>query len=205
MVYVWFPGTTGMRFPFKPNDEAAIDELLHALLAYQPSPNQLVVLGDALPDPAPDPGMVTTPSGASFYAAPFFNSAPDTLFAATTGFELGLAYTTAHSQTTARAELTRLVQKHDKPGVDWLLISAGAPNRDGQTFVTEEVVGHFLLDHPQPLATPKHIRRVTIHFWSTGEARDLLPAPAPTFGPLYQASVPPHRPIQPQPSLENDP
>ena len=164
MVYLWFLGVESISLPFRQNDDAAIDELLAALQEYRPNPAQLVVADDrGLPDPAPNLGAISTQSGAPFYAVPNLNSAPDTAFSAVTGFELGLAYTTRHSPSAGWKEVDRLVGSHDKEGVDWLLISAGAPNRDGQTFQTEELYARFLLQNARPLSAPSHITRVTLH------------------------------------------
>ena len=197
MVYVWFPGQDGMQLPFRSSDAAPIQELLDALASYRPSSATTTVTGSAMPDPLPDVGMVNTPSGAAFYAVPFRNAIPDTAFASVMGFDLGFAFTTEHTSTSAWAELERLVAQHDKEGVDWLLFSAGAPSHDGLIFPTEEVLARLMLEHPMPLASPAHITRVTLHLWSTGEAYELLPTVSRSFGPLYVGAVPPHRVIHP--------
>jgi len=131
------------------------------------------------------------------------NAVPDTAFSAVTGFELGLADTTEHTASGAWAELQRLVTNHDRNGVEWLLVSAGAPNRNGQTFLSEELLARFLFQHPESLSTPTHIKRVTVHIWSTGEAFEVLPSPVQVFGPLCLGIVPAHRPIHPESSVSN--
>ncbi|HTP24695.1 MAG TPA: hypothetical protein VMK12_03415 [Anaeromyxobacteraceae bacterium] len=197
MLYVWFPGQHGMELPFRSNDEAPIRELLEALASYRPSAGPTTVSSGELPDQLPDLDMVTTPSGAAFYAVPFRNAVPDTVFASIMGFDLGFAFTTEHTPSSAWAELERLVVQHDNPGIDWLLLSVGAPNRDGLIFPTEEALAQFMLEHPSPLASPTHISRITLHLWSTGEAHELLSDVAPSFGPLYMGTIPPHRVIHP--------
>jgi hypothetical protein len=196
-IYIWFREEGQPARPFRRNDHAAADELMEALANYRPDPRQLQVATGRLPEQAPDLGAVTTLAGATFYAVPFTNAAPGTGFYAWTGFELGLAYTTWHDPPNAWGEIDRLVAAHDQPKLDWLLISVGAPNQHGQLFPSEEALMRFLLNHPQPLPTPQHISRVTLHSWQTGEAVELLPEPTPLFGQLYQGHAVPHHPLQP--------
>jgi hypothetical protein len=134
-VYLWFREEDRQVRPFRRNDPAAANELMQALAAYRPDPRQLQVDGGkGLPAQAPELGAVTTLAGATFYAIPFTNAVPGTGFYGWTGFELGLAHTTWHDPERAWGEISRLVTAHDKPDVDWLLISVGAPNRHGQVW-----------------------------------------------------------------------
>jgi hypothetical protein len=197
MIYVWFPGQDGMQLPFRSSDDAPIQELLTVLASYRPSGDATTVAGGEMPDTVPDIGIVNTESGAAFYGVPFRNAVPDTAFASIMGFDLGFAFTTEHTSASAWDELQRLLAQHDNDGVDWLLVSAGAPTRDGLIFPTDEVLARHMIEHPKPLAPPVHIKRVTLHLWSTGEAFDLIPAVSRLFGPLYAGSVPSHKVIRP--------
>jgi hypothetical protein len=110
-----------------------------------------------------------------------------------TGFELGLAYTTLLTAQAAWQEVQRLVDQHDQPGVDILLITAGAPDQRGQIFPAEEAIASFLLEAPLALTRPpSHIKQVLLHSWATGRATELHPAVKPLFGPLYQSFQPEH-------------
>jgi hypothetical protein len=195
-VYLWFNQGVGLGKPFRRQDEAAADELVEALAGYKPDASKLWVGGESgLPDPAPDMGISRTESGASFYAVPFTNATPSTVLESYTGFELGLAYTTTQTASAAWAEVQRLASGHDREGVDWLLLSAGAPNRYGQLFASEELLADFITDNPQPLKKPDHIQRVLLHSWGTGRAIQLHPDLAELWGPLYQGVALPHQPL----------
>ena len=198
MLYVWFEDEPSAGLPFRRGDDEAADELLAALFEYRPDPEQLVVGGNAIPDQLPPMGKVQTPSGATFYAVPMQEAMPDTVFAAMFGFELGLGLTTEHSPVDSWGEIRRLIESHDKRGVDWLLVSAGAPGANGMCFGSEEAVLRQMLDSPEQIDMPEHIKRVTVHLWSAGEAYELLPATERLFGPLYRGVSPSHRPLDPE-------
>ncbi len=132
IIYLWFGPPGAIDRPFRRSDDQAADELVRALLEYRPDPDRMKVAAPPFPERAPDPGAVTTASGASFYAIPLTLAAPGTMLFALQGFELGLAFSTEHTAEHAWEELARLIAGHDRPGVDWLLISVGAPNRLGQ-------------------------------------------------------------------------
>jgi hypothetical protein len=195
LIHLWFPEPERLAKPFVRGDDVAITELVDALREYEPTPENLRVAGAEAPQQMPDLGTATTTAGATFYAALLMGSVPDSAFFAYMGFEIALTYTTAHRRSSVWAEAERLVAAHDQPGIDWLLLSAGAPNRDGNTFPSEEVLARLLIDHPQELPAPKHLQGVTLHLWSTGEAFALLPTVERIFGPIYASSVPSHRPI----------
>lgn len=204
MVYIWFdePDGTGHRPP-RANDHDAARELVEALAAYEPSPEQMMV--SHLPqEQAPMPPLSSTSSGARFYAVPMQQAAPTSVLFSMLGFEIGLAYTTVLSAQEAWAEVQRLVDQHDQDGVDLLLISAGAPDRDGVIYPGEEAMAQLLLEHPLGLArSPQHIASVVLHQWSTGTASALYPSIQGRFGPLFQSHVQGHQPLLP-PDAEPD-
>lgn len=115
------------------------------------------------------------------------------------GFDIALAYTTLITADEAWHELQRLVDAHDRPGVDVLLVTAGGPDSAGNVFPAEEVLVSFLLEHPTGLAVaPKNIKSVVLHSWGTGQAATLHPSVERLFGPVYAAMVPAHHPFAPQ-------
>lgn len=196
-VYIWFAyGESESARPFRRKHAAAIQEMINALLDYRPDPDRLLLVGDkGLPEQAPDLGITHTSSGASFYAVPLTNAVPVTSLFSSAGFEIGLAYTTVHYASSGWLEIQRRIRDHDKPGIDWLLISVGAPDLRGVIHPSEEAFARFLISNPRPLTTPQHIHRVTMHLWSTGEGFELLPRLTELFGPLYQGMVVVHQPI----------
>jgi hypothetical protein len=199
MIYVWFEqpgGPPGLSLPLKRTDDEAATELLRELAAYTPQPGQMWLQSGALPEQAPPLPLARTPSGGRFYAIPLVGSAPSTVLFTFAGFELGLAFTSLRSAQSAWDEIQRLVDQHDKVGVDILLITSGGPDQNGQIFPAEEAIAGFLLETPIGLTRPpRHIKRVFLHSWTTGFAAELHPSVQTMFGPLYQSFVPEHYPL----------
>lgn len=198
IVYIWFGGEGSLDRPFRRTDDQAGENLIRALCDYRPHLSQMRVEGASLPEQAPNPRVVRTASGASFYGMPLLLTAPSTILFALLGFEVGLAFSTTHTPESVWEEISRLINDHDQPGVDVLLVSVGAPNRHGQVFPSDEAVARFAIEHPRQLAVPSNIGRVTMHFWGTGEAWDLVPHFGRVFGPLYQGTTPAHQPLVPE-------
>jgi hypothetical protein len=89
-----------------------------------------------------------------------------------------------------------LVDSHDRPGVDLLLVTAGGPDTNGNIFPVEEAVAHFVASNALGLTRPpEHIKRVVLHSWATGRATMLHPNVRPLLGPLYHAMTPHHHAI----------
>jgi hypothetical protein len=196
VVYLWFDDSdSALSRPFRASDEAAAVDLVQALAGYRPDTGDLWITGKALPDPAPRLPMQSTSAEAKFYALPFVNAVPDTVLFNYAGFELGLAFTTRHEAEDEWGCLIDRIVEKDKPGSDWLLISAGAPDNRGFAHPGEEAVATLLKAQPATSLNLQYLRRVTIHVWSTGEAFDLWPNQASLFGPLYRGAAPAHRPF----------
>ena len=198
MMYVWFedPNGPGLAMPFRKNDTQAVANLLQELSDYEPQAESMRVPPGPLPMQAPTPPSVTTSKGAKFYAVPLQGSAPSSMLFTFTGFELGLAYTSLVTARAAWDEIQRLVNEHDQPGVDILLITAAAPDQRGDVYPAEEAIANFALDNALGLSrSPDHIKQVWMHSWMTGRATSVYPEIEPMFGPLYQSFVPLHHPL----------
>lgn len=190
IVYLWFNDTdSALNLPFRSSDDAAAVELVKALAEYRPDTNNLWVPGGELPDPAPQLPIHATSAGASFYCLPLVGSVPDSVLFNTGGFEVGLAYTTVHDLSEEAAHLRQRILEKDHEGSDWLLLSAGAPDKLGATYPAEEPLAHLLFENDLLQVEPEHLRRITLHFWSSGLAVDLWPEKQVVFGPLYQDAV----------------
>jgi hypothetical protein len=196
VVYMWFnDDDASLGLPFmRPATEAA-ETLVQSLVEHRPSPDSMWVAGESVPNPAPELPLVRTEHGAAFYCIPMTNAVPDSFLFNSAGFELGLAFTTTHSATQEWADLWTRVGHKDKPGNDWLLLSAGAPDNRGVVYPSEEALASFLLNNPVTVPSFEHLKRVTLHFWSSGKAVDLWPERRELFGPLYQGSSPAYRPL----------
>lgn len=196
VVYMWFRQESTLTLPFRKSDEEAAIELVQALADYRPDTATLWVPGDnAMPDPAPVLPLHETSAGATFYCVPLVGSVPDSWLFNVAGFELGLAYTSRHSALDEAARLAKRISEKDRAGSEWLLISAGAPDKLGATYPAEEALAQFLITHGDLHVEPENLKRVTMHFWSTGRAVDLWPETKELFGPLYQGGVPAVRQI----------
>jgi hypothetical protein len=207
VIYVWFEESDvpALGRPHKRSDTAALEALVKALAEYEPKTDHLWSASGQFPEQMDELPLVDTPAGAKFYAVPITNAAPSTMLFTIAGFELGLVYTTFMTAKTAWTEVQRLVDSHDKPGVDVLLITAGGPDATGNVFPAEEVVADFVVDNPIGLTrSPHHIARVVLHSWATGKATLLHPSVEPLFGPLYGDMTPLHHPVVSPPDDSTD-
>jgi hypothetical protein len=184
-LYMWFrsDAAIALGLPPRPADRPAIEAILAALDAYRPGHD--VPLATELPDSMPAITFAGTTDGARFYAVPMINALPLSLFFAATGFELGLAYSTTHTAQDGWDEIMRLVADHDRPGVDHLLVSVGAPNSKGMSYLAECFLLDFMLAQPHVLTPPVHIRRISVHSWPSGSIVELLPTPTTVARDLY--------------------
>jgi hypothetical protein len=75
-------------------------------------------------------------------------------------------------------EIRRLVQSHDNPRTEHLVLSAGPPNRDGMCFRAESFADLVLRERPLKAVPTSHIRRISVHIWITGEIFDIPVTPS---------------------------
>jgi hypothetical protein len=194
-VIVWYgkdqnPNTR----PHRKTDDAAVEELIEALVAYRPDVAALrMQVSAGMPLQMPPLGTETISADATFYAVPFLNAIPTGPFVSITGYNIVLAYTTVHTAASVAATIQRLVGEHDKDGVDTLLITSGAPDRSGSMYPLEQVTADFYLQYPVVLHTD-HISSVILHRWATGDAYDISADPPKRLWPsLCQGHVPAHQ------------
>lgn len=197
IVYMWFNETDSvLTRPYRQNDDAVAKELVGALATYRPQPENLWrPEASGIPQQAPGLKMHKTSAGASFYCTPIVTAAPSTVLFTTAGFEIGFAFTTTHVAEQEWAALWRRVQVKDREGSDWLLISAGAPDQNGNLYPAEEALADLLFANPVQLEPLAHLKRVTIHSWGSGQAVDIWPEMQPVFGPIYQGVVLGNQPL----------
>lgn len=187
VVYMWFRQGQEQGLPFRINDEAAIQEVVAALENYCPDFERLKVAAHELPQHAPDLDLEHTTRGCTFYAVPMVNAVPNSNFFNSMGFELGYAYTTRHNREAGWREIARLINKHDKPNIDHLLITVGGPNELGFGFISEEVLMSFMLEQPAVIEAPKHLSHVIIHVWGSGGIFQIVPTFQVITPALYPA------------------
>jgi hypothetical protein len=201
-IYVWFEGSDGkLTLPFRSSDDRAAMDLAEALSEYAPDPSSLLLPSAELPLQAPRLPIGGI-QGCRFYAVMMTDAVPATDFFAFTGFELGLAYNSSHSRQSVVHELQRVITKHDQPGIDHLLITAGGPDNGGLSYLSEHVLSAFMLEQRFRLRQTKHLSRVCLHLWHTGAIVQLLPEYRVICGDIYAAgiSVASHQSAIPQPA-----
>lgn len=83
-----------------------------------------------------------------------------------TGFELTYTQTGWTSKNEINAQLQACIDAKDKPGADELLISAGAPDREGwQIFAESDCLWYCMEEWQGLLSTPKHLKRIFLDIW----------------------------------------
>lgn len=199
IVYMWFGmDGQGTGLPYRRNDDAAVDQLVEALVAYQPDPAHYMVEAHDGP-PAQLPAgfdAVNAPGDVAFFCTRFVNAVPTSPLFSLTGLEIGLAYQSVHLAHAEWEKLRTAIHRKDRPGNNVLLISAGAPDRLGNQYPAEEILAGFLLDHPEPIVAD-HLSDVLLHFWSTGRAVNILgPAPREAWPAIYQGISPACQPFR---------
>lgn len=184
MVFDFGQGEIETGRPPHPNEKPSIDSLVEALKEYKPKKEILMLPTGALPEVAPDIDARKTPHGAMFYAVPFVNGTPATDFCSKYGFELGLAYTSIHEKSALLKELSQRIDAKDNDGVDHLLVSVGAPDERGICYPAESLLVDFALADQKLDLSPKHLKEIYLHFWSTGLIFRLWPNPE-RFTPVH--------------------
>jgi hypothetical protein len=175
-ILIWFG--SGNELPPRKQDQTIVDQLVGMLRDARIDRKAVAALADQIvregfPERL-DPEAAGIVSAGDAGGANITPVEPNTLgseFAKRTGFEINLSMALRVTASEIQREIERIVAQHDKPGVDRLLISIGAPDRDGFLYPGEPLVVNQL--PPDPVLT-RHIGVVTTHSFMTGEVRDLV-------------------------------
>ena len=198
IVYMWFgmaDQKTGL--PYRRNDDAAVGQLVEALVSYQPDPTHYSVETQGAPPDQLPTGFdaVNAPGDVSFFCTPFINAVPTSPLFSMTGLEVGLAYQSTHLAHSEWEKLRTAIRRKDRPGNNTLLISVGAPDRLGNQYPAEEAIAQFMLANPESVASD-HLSAVILHFWSSGRAVNILGGqPEEIWPPIYQGLSPASQPF----------
>jgi hypothetical protein len=172
-IFMWFGSASDPAgLPYRKNDSSLYDQLVEALVAHSPDPEAHKVQGEALPQELGD-WPVQSAKDARYFSIPLVGGAPASPFYATTGMHTNLAYQSDHSATEEWAKLRAAIARKDRERNNVLVISAGGPDNLGRCFASEEALAEFLLQHPEPVYA-QHLSSIIMHFWSTGQAVQLL-------------------------------
>ena len=186
---MWFLGKTADN-PLPPR-VGSVDEIgdVIASLRVPASTFQLCVPLTSLLRQQAAVASRATSSGCAFYAVPMVNRYQHAVLRLL-GFELGLASRAAwHADGwEAVGGLSRARQAGSRP----LIYRRG---RNARALAShEERLMEFLLDAPEPIQTPAHIRQVRVHFWSTGRVVEIVPMVQEVRGSVHPLGfVPAHR------------
>jgi len=197
-INMWFGAADDPAgLPFRSSDQIAYDRLVESLVSHQPNPDQYRVSYGQMPTQLVGFEPVRTPDEVSFMSIPLLGGAPASAFFAMTGMSAGLAFQSDHTASEEWAKLQKTIERKDKPDNDRLLISAGAPDTMGRCFVGEEVLARFMLEHAESMSAT-HLSSVILHFWSTGQAVELLgDRPVELWPAVYQGYTPSVHPFLP--------
>jgi hypothetical protein len=180
LIVAWFVGEDKLlpdQLPHKRSDEEAIEALVERLGRFEPgSPGEPLGQPSDYSRALQSMGVVSSGFGCLFYALPMHEAVPATEFFTRTGFELACLYESLHTASSIVDEIDRLVHQHDKKGVDWLLITASGPRRDGLIHQSEMTLARSLVRTALPLARPRNIRRVLLHLSPIGGVYELFPS-----------------------------
>ncbi len=197
MVSVWASGKRGFNDlpPRSPERKA----FLEALRNYRFNPEAGITTGlGPAPIVAPQLDLHSTDGGWHFLATPIGVSVPASPFFCRNGFELAFHYPTDHRAKELWGELARLITKHDKPEIDELLVTVGAPDYNGFIYPSELVLYDFMLENFNITLALRHIKRLFIHSWETGRIIQLWPESSEIAPPMEIGFVPAHYPLRPR-------
>ena len=193
LIYMWFGVASNSNgLPYRKNDATAVDQLVEALVGYQPDPTKYMVESQGeLPQQLPGGfEAVNAPGDVEFFCTPFVNAAPTSPLFSMTGIEIGLAYQSLHSVSEEWEKLRSTIRRKDCKGNDILLISVGAPDKFGTQYPSEELLADFLLAHPEPVEC-EHLSSVILHYWGSGRGINLLgDRPQELWSPIYRGTSP---------------
>jgi hypothetical protein len=183
-VYIWFDKDGFSSLPHRHKED--IDGLIAALRNYEFDPLLSIKQAEeGITEQLGDIG-IDGAEGAHFVGVPMRGATPSSHFFLTMGFEVAMAYQTDHDATQAWDEIRRLIDRHDKPEIENLLITVGAPDRYGLAYPSEVGLMSFALETDAPELRPKHIQSILVHFWMDGTTFQLHPWIGSIGPPLYQ-------------------
>lgn len=180
LLSVWF-GENLDELPPKRWDDSIIEPLLDAVADCKVDHAAIARLTQEVAErgfPQVLPPVIETgktpDESAGFVANAVLGPTEGVRFSTGLGFEVQLHLPEQVTYGSAQANLDRIVNQHDQPQIEHLLLTAGGPDRTGMRFPGEEVIAGFLAEQPALFVEVQHLRRVTLHLWS---ARRIVEVP----------------------------
>jgi hypothetical protein len=172
-VGIWF-GEGMVGLPARPNDDAIITAILDLLAGAEVdrdavnANNAEIAKTGGLPEQIP-PGVITqgqAPDGsAGFLANVVCEPEEAVAVLGELGFQALLHMPDQVPLKEALDELQRIVDKHDKPEIEALLITAGGPDREGICYPAESLIASNLATEGHLTVTADHLKAATLHIW----------------------------------------
>lgn len=180
LISIWF-GRTLSELPPKRSDDSVIEPLLDAIAACRVDHGALRELNSYIAEhgfPQTFPPIMNTgllpDKSAGFVANVVADPSQAPRFATGLGFGVQLSRPLNFTESEAMTWLQRIVDAHDQPTINHLLLSAGAPDNTGYRYPAEEAVARFLVQSPSLTISADHLDDVTMHFWFS---RDIVRIP----------------------------
>jgi hypothetical protein len=161
------------------SDDPVVAEIAQTLRTLQPDP----ALDHPGPVPPDRPGWpVRTPSGVGIDIVHLQQGYRPSTFARRMGFDLAMINgTIILDADDLRTEFESAIRRKDRAENDWLLVSAGAPDRTGRVLPGDSlVIPAAVVDRP-PIADLRHLKRVIVHSWFSGIGWEIFPESKPLF------------------------
>jgi hypothetical protein len=151
--------------------ESVIDEILDAIQALKAAP----FVTDLS---APHASEEVEFRGGVAVAAPL-RAAPRDPFYALMRFEIAVSSPGTISGEDAWAMLARLVEQHDSPSINQIVVAFEAPIVSGFAFPSDGLAGTLALERAEnEVISTKHITQVFAHYWPTRSIDLILPGEA---------------------------
>ncbi len=162
------------------HERALIDEMTDLLRTARPDREKIAAFNQEVavsgfPETFPaDLGNIHTASdGSGFNIAPVTPGTLQGTFAEQMGFACELNMSVQVAESDLRDEIQRLINKHDQPMIDHLLLTVGGPDTYGLRYPGEELVARMLLAGAATGLAAQRLKRVTVHLYTEGDFADL--------------------------------
>ena len=179
LVSVWF-GETLSDLPPPRWDDAVIEPLLVAMEACQIDRVALARLNEEISQhgfPEKLPPIIPTgrtPDGQAGFIANLLPASPGNVgFSKGLPFEISLHRPSEVRLADVQSVFERLVQSHDKPEIEHLILTAGGPDQHGFRYPAEEAVARVLIREGGVVGTAQFLKRISVHLWSMREVSEI--------------------------------